>query len=147
MTPCRIPKPPWTSWLATAALALAVAATAAAGSLGEESELRSGETVSYDEGALSLTFEGVSRDNRCPKGVQCIVAGEAVVELTAEAGGAHATLTFKVPGRDPSQDFGGYTITVTAVDPQTRPGRQIAPEDYVVRLVVERSASSEAGGA
>ncbi len=122
-------------------LMLALATSAAAGSLGEGLALQPGETARFEQESLAVTFEGVSRDNRCPRDVQCIVAGEAVVELTVEtSGSAPGKLTLKVPGGGSAAgSFEGYTITVTAVDPQTLSRRRIAPEDYVARIVVERS--------
>ena len=127
--------------LATLAMmAHIVLGTACAVSLGEEFSLRPGESESVDEDSLALTFVEVARDNRCAKDVQCIVAGEAVAIFRAETSdGASADLTFEVqPGGSAQQPFEGYTITVVSVDPQTHSKRRIQPEDYIVRVLVER---------
>ena len=121
---------------ALAALALIAAAVGAA-DLGTDLSLRPGETVDVDE-RLALTFVGVTRDSRCPAGVQCRVAGEAVVVFEARCADAEAELTFEVP-RETTQTFEGYEITVTAVEPHPKAGKRIEPEDYVARFVVERS--------
>ena len=126
---------------ALAVMAHILLGTALAAPMGEEFPLRLGDSESVDEGSLSLTFVEVARDNRCPKDVQCIVAGEAVAIFAAETSdGASADLTFEVPpGGSATQSYEGYTITVVSVDPQTHSKRRIKPEDYVARVLVERS--------
>jgi hypothetical protein len=121
-------------------IALAACATAGAVPLGESFSLAVGESESIDGEDLILTFDGVARDNRCPKGVQCIVAGAATVVLVAEIGGETRELTLDVPpGGSASERLDGLEITVERVDPGAVAGRRIEPEDYVVTVVVERT--------
>ncbi len=118
-------------------IALAACATAGAVPLGETFSLAVGESAAIDGEDLRLTFDGVSRDNRCPKDVQCIVAGAATVVLIDGEG---RELTVDVPpGGDAGVELDGYRITVVSVDPQTVSTRRIEPDDYVVTVVVKRS--------
>ena len=102
--------------------------------------LRVGETVRIDNQELALTFEGVTRDNRCPKDVRCIVAGSATVLVIAKTLTNPTTeMIFDVPpsGRA-SRSVGGYTITVTEVNPCARSSQRIRPEDYLITVLIKR---------
>ena len=48
--------------------------------LGEPVSIGLGKSAEFD-GGLRITFTLLVKDSRCPKGVTCIQAGEAVVEL------------------------------------------------------------------
>ncbi len=53
-----------------------------------------GETVSVAGEGLTVTYNQLVQDSRCPSGVQCIVAGDATIAVTlAKAGSAPATLS------------------------------------------------------
>ena len=95
-------------------IALAACATVAAVPLGERFDLAVAESASIDGEGLDLTFDGVTRDNRCPKDVQCIVAGAATVVLIAASDGERRELTLEpvldgqraVLGRHAQQQLG-----------------------------------------
>ncbi len=137
-----------TTAAATATAAAATGDTAGAAAavvpLGETFSLAVGESATIDGEDLVLTFDGVPRDNRCPKDVQCIVAGAATVVLTAESGGAAGRgegreLTFDVPpGGTAMGPFDGLEITVVKVEPAAISTRRIEAEEYVATLKVER---------
>ncbi len=119
------------------ALPLLTACVAGAASLGEPVDLRAGESAVVDD--LTLTFEGIDGDNRCPRNVNCIVAGKATVVLAVEASdGKRSTLRIDVPpGGKGKGSFGGYEIAA-GVRPEPFSGRRIEADDYVVTLVVTR---------
>lgn len=131
-------------WVAPLLAALLLAACGA-NVIGEESlpaeeEMAVGESVEVDGGRLRLTFEGVPFDNRCPKDVQCIVAGMAKVSVRAQIeGGEEHTLTLEFGARGPKAvEHEGYNLQLVAVDPYPISTRRIDPEEYRVRLRCER---------
>ena len=63
-----------------------------------------GDTVVVDGSDMSLTFVGVPRDSRCPRDVQCIVAGEA-----------HGSRPVHVFRADNNARCGDFAERVTAV--------------------------------
>src|SRR5262245_20681798 len=66
--------------------------------LGDSFSLKVGESTRIDEVEVTLTFQKVSSDSRCPKDVTCIQAGEAVVVLSIETGaGGRSVLELAVP--------------------------------------------------
>src|SRR5262245_45596774 len=57
--------------------------------LDDSFELRPGETATVSGEGLTVAFEGVPADSRCPVDVNCITAGDATVRLrTRKAGHA-----------------------------------------------------------
>lgn len=130
-------------------LAATLLAACGANVIGEESEpepepakyeMAVGESLTMDTGRLRLTFEGVPFDNRCPRDVQCIVAGMARVALRAQIeGGEEHEVTLELGARGPREaEFEGYTLRLLAVDPYPVSTKNIEPEDYRIRLVWER---------
>ena len=109
--------------------------------LGEAFSLGVGEASSLEDGELRLRFLAVPRDSRCPRGTNCLVAGEAHVVVQVELGSQRAELLFKVPpdGGD-TQSFDRFRITVTALEPQTEAERRIETSDYVATLKVGSEA-------
>ena len=105
--------------------------------LDEPFPLRVGESRDFEEAGLALRFTEITSDSRCPIGVNCLVAGEARLVFQAEFGSESLELLFQVPpaGSD-KQTFDRYSVTVTAFEPQTVEGRNIAVSDYVATLLV-----------
>jgi hypothetical protein len=81
----------------------------------------------------------VTRDSRCPKGVRCIRAGEAVVVLELREGADEtSTLTLDVPpGGGASQSLRGYRIEIVSLDPQAEADVEIAPRDYTATIGIK----------
>ena len=109
----------------------------------EPFSLAVGETVTMDGTDLVLTFAAVPRDSRCPRDVNCIVAGEVVFVFVARAGGEDSELTFKVPpgGREApeskaEQALDRFTITIVELEPETDSTKKIDASDYVATVVV-----------
>jgi hypothetical protein len=108
--------------------------------LGEPFELQVGEKVSIRGGELLLAFVGVTQDSRCPKGVQCIVAGKAVVSFEATPGKGEA-VTFELEtGGSASEsseaDVSGFRIFLLGLSPYPVSGRPIDSGDYIPKLKI-----------
>lgn len=75
----------------------AVTTTVPAGrtaALGETFSVTVGETVSVQGQGLTVTFTAAGQDSRCRPGLQCVVAGDATITVTAaKAGTPPAALT------------------------------------------------------
>ena len=66
-------------------------------------------------GHIALEFREVTQDSRCPRGVQCVHAGEAIVVLDVTLGvEAPTPVTFEVPPSEgTSMRVGDYTTRGT----------------------------------
>ena len=105
-------------------------------SFGQPFELRAGASAVVG-GSLTVLFDRVTSDSRCPADAICVTAGDAVVALRLSRPGAAAA------EREVHSDTGGsrttyqgYTITLEALTPYPLSSRPTRPEDYVAKLVV-----------
>ena len=113
-------------------------------SLGSPFTITPGTVARVDGTGLEVTFVGVESDNRCPVGVDCITAGEAIVSLIARAenGDAEALRLHLpgggTPGRAASAEVGGYHVYISGLDPAPRAGERPDSSAYVATLQVTR---------
>lgn len=115
---------------------LCACSEAGPGSPEESFTLRTGESKRSETAGLTVRFDKVVSDSRCPKGVNCIRAGEAVVRFAVGTeAGQNEPLDFKVPpGGSDSARFGDVLITIVELNPQTESGKRIDPSDYEARV-------------
>jgi hypothetical protein len=105
----------------------------------QDFDLSPGQTAVVDGGALTVSFEKVSEDSRCPTGVQCIWAGNGAVTLTATtpSSGKHA-VTLNTTLTPHSARAGTYEVSLIGLNPYPTQGSRIDPASYVVTLHVIR---------
>ena len=93
-----------------------------------------------DDKGLSIRFDSVSGDSRCPEGVQCIWAGRADAVLTLTHAGVSQKSTLSTgdfsQGGAGETTFSGFTVKLENVEPPAIQGQKIEQKDYKVRLVV-----------
>jgi hypothetical protein len=107
--------------------------------LGEQFDLRVGETAYIADTRLSIQVTAVPEDSRCPRDVMCPWAGNARVSLALrdgtnmDAADVNSTLEPRAVTR------WGYTIELVEVKPVPTAGQPIPAAAYVVRLVAKRA--------
>lgn len=111
-----------------------------------------GAAAVLDDGELTIMFDSVVEDSRCPTDVMCAWSGQAIVRLRVEAAG-EAAQTVELGGFTdyegvlrpqrpeletvPSATVGGYKIELLAVTPYpAHNATPPAPEEYQVQLQV-----------
>lgn len=118
---------------------VACAKNSAADDMNATIKLNYGQTRTVAHTPLTLTFDSVKADSRCPEGAQCIRAGDVTVHIEAQAEDVpaqHFDLT--LPGKD-HMAFAGYDITLLDVSPRpTAKGGPPADSDYSVTLSVKK---------
>jgi hypothetical protein len=103
-----------------------------------EVTLRYGEDRQLDNSVLRVAFTRVVEDSRCPAGVMCIWAGNAVVEIGVAAGmGPTVPLQINATMDPRYADWNGVRVTVLELAPLPRADPPIKPEDYSVKLRLE----------
>jgi hypothetical protein len=109
-------------------------------SLGQPFELPVGQAATIENELLVVSFQSVTADSRCPIGVLCIWAGEAVVAL--EARRLPSTTARVVLKTDPQSEttgrFQSYEIELVELKPHPQLGEAIDPGQYVATLLVRR---------
>jgi hypothetical protein len=105
--------------------------------LHREFELAPGNAAVIEDASLSVRFNRVTGDSRCPADALCIQGGDAVVHLTATS--ARGTADYKLHTGDmrPVQ-HDGLIIALVQLQPYPFSSRTIAPGDYRATLRVTR---------
>lgn len=104
----------------------------------EEVVLRAGR---MGEGAgLTITFNELTQDYRCPVDVNCIQAGAVVANITLTDG--VETITFNKASDEVPTWWRGYDVSIVAVAPEPRSTVVIDPQDYVVTFLIAPNPES-----
>lgn len=92
---------------------------------------------------LEVRFVSVLEDSRCPKGEQCITAGNGRIQLQLKKSKKEpVTLELNTSSGTQAADYEGYEIKFVGLDPYPKMGGSIKPADYVVTILVNKNASS-----
>jgi hypothetical protein len=107
--------------------------------LGQSFDLTAGETASVSGEDLTVTFESVPADSRCPVNVTCVWAGDATVQLRARKDAAAEGRPELHTNNGPSEAaYEGFRIVLEKLEPKPRDGVKLEPRDYVATLMVSR---------
>lgn len=109
--------------------------------LGEQFTLDFGESATIGSEGLTLRFDDVISDSRCPSDVVCVRAGEAEVKLSVKKGGAESSLLLVEQGLTSGLQvvkYSDYSIEFR-VEPYPVSTRVIAEADYQLKLKVTKS--------
>jgi hypothetical protein len=91
--------------------------------------------VTADVSGLSIRFNSLVQDNRCPVDVQCIEAGAVTANVTLENDGKSETRN--LPSDEVPYEFNGYKVSIVSVSPEARSTVSIKPNEYKVTFKVE----------
>lgn len=107
---------------------------------GHPFDLKAGQTASIGPDNLLVTFNGIIADSRCPSGVECIWAGQAVASFDVAEGSSiqHLNVTkgTEVGSVDFTSQNKNYTLRLLAVEPYPTAGSKISLSDYNVTISV-----------
>jgi hypothetical protein len=111
---------------------------------GQPFALKAGQVAAAADG-LRIGLDGVSADSRCPKGEQCVWAGDATVHVWwQQAGGARQSGELHTaPGRAASIAVAGRSLRLLRLEPWPVSGRPIAPVDHVAHLLLDAAGPAE----
>ena len=107
-----------------------------------------GHSVYFSQIDLTITFESVERDGRCPSAVICSENGPVVIIITAQLGETQST-TFtmnpdpqlaQLSGTPPNTfTYQGYEIELTAVTPYPEQPEDLLNLPYTATLFIRPS--------
>ena len=104
-------------------------------SLDTEFTLAPGDAMSIEGASLSVRFNRITGDNRCPADAVCILGGSADVSITAISSRSTREHVLKTGEMQPVQ-HDNYTIALVQVAPYPFSSRTIQPDEYRVTLKV-----------
>ena len=90
-----------------------------------------------DGTSLTVRFNGVSGDSRCPADALCVQGGSAEVRITAQSNGSTRNYDLRTGDMQPVQHE-GLTISLVQLTPYPFSSRTIPPGDYRATLEVTR---------
>jgi len=113
--------------------------------LGQEVELKIGQTISIEEEQIKVKFTEVVSDSRCPSGATCIWQGEVTCVLDITYLNSTYQKTIIQPGltQEPSRDvFKEYSMTFNVL-PYPELGKDIEKNEYYLQLRIEKNGLIE----
>ncbi len=145
-TPMKLTAAVITAWLACSACSAAGPAPPLVIDLDKAFSLRVGEAAKTADGALHVGFEQVTADSRCPRGEQCVWAGDATARVWLQQGtGPRLPRELHTaPGAQQATRLAGYELHLNRLDPYPTSGRVVAPDAAVVTLTLSRATQPEA---
>jgi hypothetical protein len=123
----------------TAAPDAPLAAASGSVQLGQQFELRVGGQATISGEALTVSFQGVPSDSRCPTGVQCVWAGNAVVQVVLSQGGKAAGLELNTGIEPRTGTYLNYEIELVSLAPYPSSKGPISQSQYRATFVVRKS--------
>lgn len=111
--------------------------------VGKDFSLKVGASAQTADAALQIGFEAVTGDSRCPKGEQCIRAGDATVRIWVQQGSgprqSRELRTAPGPGQAVRvrQD---RELRLLRLEPYPVTGRSIAAADYVATFALSHGS-------
>jgi hypothetical protein len=119
--------------------------------LGEPFTLAVGQSLAIGGTELTVTFDMVERDGRCPSAVNCAEEGPVVIVISVSAVGQTAETFEMNPDPQLAQFAGmppnivtyqGYEIELTAVDPFPEQPEDLMNLPYTATLIVRQDDAS-----
>jgi hypothetical protein len=109
--------------------------------LGANFDVRVGQAVQITGETLTVTFERVAEDSRCPTNVKCVWEGDAVVRLALQGQKAErGTLNLHTQANAQREAaFQVYRVRLVQLVPWPKDSGGIPAETYVATLNVTRS--------
>jgi hypothetical protein len=106
-------------------------------SLQEEFTIVVGQSITVEGEDMVVTFDKVIGDSRCPKGVQCIWAGEVSIQVTIVYKGTAYPMALIQSGANEQATaaFQGYTLTFK-VSPYPDSKAKVEFKDYELIMTV-----------
>ena len=107
-------------------------------SLGREFDVRAGGAARISSEPLTITFERVVADSRCPADTTCVFEGDATVRLVLEGANAERlTLDLHTQANGPREGaFQKYRLRLVRLAPVLQNNSQIPFDQYVATLIV-----------
>lgn len=105
--------------------------------LNEEFTLSADQTARVAGEELSVTFQAVTQDSRCPINAMCVSAGNAAVQINvAKTGQANALLSLGDDSLIRQAVYAPYAVEFVDLTPLPQAGRVTPLGEYILRLRV-----------
>ena len=110
--------------------------SAAEKALGDTVRIDVGRTVTFDAGRLSVGFEAVEADSRCPADAMCVWQGDAAARFRLAVDGRRAGTTLHTATEPKQVEYAGYVLRLVNVEPYPGTWDRSRPAPPAVAVVV-----------
>jgi len=100
--------------------------------IGKPFKIKLGQTLEFQGTDLSITFEELLEDSRCPDGATCVWAGNCRVSIKLNE--LQAELNTHLDPK--SIDLSGYEINLLSLAPYPEINNEIELEEYILEMMV-----------
>ncbi|MHB8086021.1 MAG: hypothetical protein ACYDHZ_09355 [Dehalococcoidia bacterium] len=109
-------------------------------SLNNEFSLAIGQSAGIQEERLTVKFDSIQEDSRCPRGATCIWQGRVSCVLQVSDGNDSTEIVLTEPGLSSQFGEGTYKnyVFTSHVQPYPELGKKISKEDYRVLLTIKK---------
>ena len=107
--------------------------------LGQEFEMKIDQEALLEGEGLTVRFDSVLEDSRCPEGVDCIWSGNAKIRLKpSKQKQTPATIELNTDAGAKSSPYLNYEIKLVGLKPRPKADAKVQPDEYKVTLIVTK---------
>jgi hypothetical protein len=107
--------------------------------LGKEFELKVDQEAVVEGEGLTIAFESVLEDSRCPKGVDCIWSGNAKISIkSSKSKQTPAKVELNTDDGPKSSSYMNYEIKLIALKPNRKPDVPLQRDEYRTVLIISK---------
>jgi hypothetical protein len=105
--------------------------------LGQEFELKINQEATIEGEGLTVAFESVLEDGRCPEDVNCIWAGNAKIKIKlSKRARTPGAVELNTGVKPKSSSFLNYDIKLVALNPRPKADKPVEKNEYKATLIV-----------
>ena len=102
-------------------------------------ELAVGEVAGIESTGLTVEFERVVSDSRCPTGATCVWEGDAAVAVAVRLDGSSASYELHTQRREATElEFEGFVVRLVDLVPLPDLSNAPKPDSYTASLIASR---------
>jgi hypothetical protein len=109
-------------------------------SLDQPFRLRIGQSATLPGTGITLTFDGVTEDSRCPTDVTCVWAGNARLALQGHDAAGDRRIELNTTTEPKAAMIGGLRIEVVVLMPETHSETHIRADAYTATFRVTQAS-------
>jgi hypothetical protein len=106
--------------------------------LNQSTTIRNGQTLLNSEPAVSLKFDAVQNDSRCPIDATCISAGNAAVQFILTSGDSTQSFILNTDTAPVDSAAFGYRVELLELTPLPSSSKPLDPKEYSAKVKVTR---------
>jgi hypothetical protein len=106
--------------------------------INETITIRNGQALQNSEPVMSLKFDGVQNESRCPIDATCISAGNAAVQFVLTSGDSIQSFILNTDMAPVDSVAFGYRVELLELSPLPSANKTLDPKEYSAKVKVTR---------